>query len=153
MRILFVTSQCMIYYFAFFFLFQPMHTSILHLKGEHSVRSEGRSTRYSYCYVTWWPLTTEIVALTMPVAKGCGARDALPETWVFLRSGCLNAVKAILTQWNKFTINLRTSLKAILLIWAQWAKESHWNGASAWHSWHGVRRTPLHTRLLDAEDM
>ena len=36
-------------------------------------------------------------------------------------------VKAILTQWNKFTMNLCTLLKVMLFIWPHLANESHWN--------------------------
>ena len=88
---------------------------------------------YSHCYVIWCPLTMRIVPLQFRSSRG------VEHMMCYLRpltSGCLNGVKAILVQWNIFTINLQTSLNFMLFIWPQWINKSHWNSASAWHTIH-----------------
>ena len=62
--------------------------SILHLKYDYSARSESSSACYSHCYVTWYPLTTGIVASQCP-----SARDAVLVTRYLTPfiSACLNS--------------------------------------------------------------
>ena len=48
------------------FQFRPVNVSILHLKYDYRARSESRFACYSHCYVTWYPLTTGIVASQCP---------------------------------------------------------------------------------------
>ena len=48
------------------FQFRPVNVSILHLKYDCRAWSESRFACYSHCYVTWYPLTTGIVASQCP---------------------------------------------------------------------------------------
>ena len=57
------------------FQFHPVNVSILHLKYDCRARSESRFACYSHYYVTWYPLTTGIVASKCP-----SARDAMLVT-------------------------------------------------------------------------
>ena len=63
------------------FQFHLVNVSILHLKHKYRARSESRFTCYSCCYVTWCPLTTGIVAPTIPIIKGRCDRDTPPQTF------------------------------------------------------------------------
>ena len=63
------------------FQFRPVNVSILHLKYDYRARSESRFVCYSHCYVTWYPLTTGVVASQCPSGKGRCARDALPHAY------------------------------------------------------------------------
>ena len=64
------------------FQFYHVDASNLHVKGAYTMyicaRSEGRFTRSSHCYVTW---NDGNCRLTIPVVKGCCAREALPHTF------------------------------------------------------------------------
>ena len=51
------------------FQFHLMNVSILHLRYEYHAQSESRFAWYPRCYVTWCPLTTEIVALECPSSR------------------------------------------------------------------------------------
>ena len=87
------------------FQFRPVNVSILHLKYDCRARSESRFACYSHCYVTWYPLTTGIVASQCP-----SARDAVLVTRYLTPfiSVCLNSFSRFLPQWNIFTKNLQT---------------------------------------------
>ena len=77
------------------FQFRPVNVSILHLKYDYRARSESRFACYSHCYVTWYPLTTGIVASQCP-----SARDAVLVTrhlTPFI-SACLNSFLRFLPQ-------------------------------------------------------
>ena len=77
------------------FQFRPMNVSILHLKYDCRARSESRFACYSHCYVTWYPLTTGIVASQCP-----SARDAVLVTRYLTPfiSVCLNSFLRFLPQ-------------------------------------------------------
>ena len=115
------------------FYFQPRSVGILHLKGRYSAGSESHSTCCSHCYIAWCPLTTGIVASLCLLSRDAECVMHRPN-----RSRYLNAVKAILTLWNMFTINMRTSFKLKLFIWPQWAYEAHWNGDSDCYGSYGT---------------
>ena len=71
------------------FQFCPVNVSILHFKYDYRARSESRFACYSHCYVTWYPLTTGIVASQCPSAK-----DAVLVTRYLTPfiSACLNSI-------------------------------------------------------------
>ena len=71
---------------------------------ENAARSDSRFACYAHCHVTWYPLTTGIVASQCPSL----IRDAVLLTCNLtpLISAYANAVKTILPQWNIFTANL-----------------------------------------------
>ena len=77
------------------FQFRPVYGSILHLKYDYRARSESRFACYSHCYVTWYPLTTGIVASQCP-----SARDAVLVTRYLTPfiSACLNSILRFLPQ-------------------------------------------------------
>ena len=77
------------------FQFRPVNVSILHLKYDYRARSESRFACNSHCYVTWYPLTTGIVASQCPLA-----RDAVLVTRYLtpFRSACLNSFLRFLPQ-------------------------------------------------------
>ena len=62
-------------------LFQQMNVGIVHLKGKCNDRSESRFP----CYSRWLrhvvPFNDGNCRLTMSIAKGRGAHDALPKTF------------------------------------------------------------------------
>ena len=67
-----------------------MNVSILNLKDECSTQSKSHFMHYSHCYVTWCPLTMEIVASQFPSSR------AAVLVMCFLKpltSACLNVVK------------------------------------------------------------
>ena len=70
------------------FQFRPVNVSILHLKYDYRAWSESRFVCYSHCYVTWYPLTTGIVASQCP-----SARDAVLVTCYLkpIISACSNS--------------------------------------------------------------
>ena len=77
------------------FQFRPVNVSILHLKYDYRARSESLFACYSHCYVTWYPLTTGIVASQCP-----SARDAVLVTpyLTAIISACLNSFSRFLPQ-------------------------------------------------------
>ena len=77
------------------FQFRPVNVSILHLKYDYHALSESRFSCYSHCYVTWYPLTTGIVASQCP-----SARDAVLVTryLTLIISACLNSFLRFLPQ-------------------------------------------------------
>ena len=77
------------------FQFRPVNVSILHLKYDYRARSESRFACCSHCYVTWYPLTTGIVASQCP-----SARDAVLVTRYLtpIISACLNSFLRFLPQ-------------------------------------------------------
>ena len=77
------------------FQFRRVNVSILHLKYDYRARSESRFACYSHCYVTWYPLTTGIVASQCP-----SARDAVLVTRYLkpIISACLNSILRFLPQ-------------------------------------------------------
>ena len=87
------------------FQFRPVNVSILRLKYDCRARSESRFACYSHCYVTWYPLTTGIVASQCP-----SARDVVLVTRYLTPfiSVCLNSFIRFLPQKNIFTKNLQT---------------------------------------------
>ena len=67
-----------------------MNVSILNLKDECGTQSKSHFMHYSHCYVTWCPLTMEIVASQFPSSR------AAVLVMCFLKpltSACLNVVK------------------------------------------------------------
>ena len=77
------------------FQFRPVNVSVFHLKYDYRARSESRFACYSHCYVTWYPLTTGIVASQCP-----SARDAVLVTRYLtpIISACLNSFLRFLPQ-------------------------------------------------------
>ena len=77
------------------FQFRPVNVSILHLKDDYRARSESRFACYAHCYVTWWPLTTGIVA-----SQGPSTTDAVLVTRYLtpFTSACLNSFLRFLPQ-------------------------------------------------------
>ena len=118
---------------------------IPHLKGEYGALSENRFVCYSHCYITW--LNDGNCGLTMPIVKGGGARDQLPD--VTMISVFKSAESKCLPQWNMCTMNLRK------LCWFFYIDgPSHGNAAGDCYGGHGVTRPPsIHIRSLDARYM
>ena len=136
---------------------------MLHIKSKSAVSYQKGPTRHAYAwqigpfwqdileiwcskrepfhvillfYVTWCRLTTGIVA------SQCPPRDPVLVTphFTYSISACLIAVKTIQPQPKMFTMNLRTSLKVMLLIltslgdWIslKWCKWLAWK--VQWHA-------------------
>ena len=127
---------------------KPWQTDLNHgiFKRWISAQSESRFMCYSYCYIRWCPLMTSIVMSLFQLKHViCYLR--------FLRSGCLNVIKPILPQLNMFTVNLQTSLKAMLFIFTSIGYRISLN-ASYWHEGCGVMcLLSLYMRLLDLGHM
>ena len=85
------------------FRFRPVNVSILHLKYDYRARSESRFACYSHCYVTWYPLTTGIVASQCP-----SARDAVLVTRYLTPFilACLNSISTAIKHVYKESANI-----------------------------------------------
>ena len=77
------------------FQFRPVNVSVLYLIYDYRARGESRFACYSHCNVTWYPLTTGIVASQCP-----SARDAVLVTRYLtpIISACLNSFLRFLPQ-------------------------------------------------------
>ena len=77
------------------FQFRPVNVSILHLKYDYRAWSESRFASYSHCYVTWYPLTTGIVASLCPSARDAVLVTRYPTPFI---SASLNSFLRFLPQ-------------------------------------------------------
>ena len=125
----------------------PVNVSNLHVKGHMCWKREPFHALLPLLHHVV-PLNGGNCRLTIPVVKGRCAREALSHAFNIgvLKYGQSNPI----TMKHIFTMNLRTLMKVVTLLWTA-IIESSINSASDWRGEYGDMRWPsLHTRLLDA---
>ena len=120
----------------------PVNLTILHSNGEYDAWSESRFTCYSYCYVTWYLLTT----IKSPHnGRHQGTWNAWSANWnlgIQTRQHQFDPNET----WLQWICDLRRQL--CLYFHINGYLLSNWNGASHWHGDNMVS----HTRLRYTRD-